>query len=172
MVVDSALGGEAFLVMSVIALFATANTVLLMLLATSRITYGMAKSNSLPSLLASVHKKTRTPWAAILLLMGFSMLFILIGDIETVANLANFTVFLTFVIINFSLIWLRYRQPTLTRSFKVPLNIGKFPILAFLGALFSLVLMFNIGFDVLLYGSILTLMGLLIYEIIIKSKNK
>jgi basic amino acid/polyamine antiporter, APA family len=171
MVVGSALGGEAFLVMSVIALFATANTVLLMLLATSRITYGMAKSNSLPSLIAKVHKKTRTPWVAILLLMIFSILFILIGDIELVANLANFTVFLTFIVINISLIWLRYKQPALVRSFKVPLNIGKFPILAFLGALFSLVLMFSIGFDVLLYGSILTMVGLLIYEFVIKAKE-
>ena len=37
-------------IISVIALFATANTVLLMLLAASRIGYGMARSGSLPGL--------------------------------------------------------------------------------------------------------------------------
>ncbi len=51
-VAAEALGPEAFVVVSAIALFATANTVLLMLLAASRIAYGMAESASLPTVLA------------------------------------------------------------------------------------------------------------------------
>jgi APA family basic amino acid/polyamine antiporter len=58
----AALGQRASIAISVMALFATTNTVLLMLLASSRIIYGMAESSSLPRMLAQVHPKTGTPW--------------------------------------------------------------------------------------------------------------
>jgi APA family basic amino acid/polyamine antiporter len=167
-VASKALGVDAFIILSVIALFATANTVLLILLATSRIVYGMAKSYSLPNVLARVHPITRTPWIAIILLMVFSMLFVLVGDIELIANLTNFTVFITFIIINLSLIWLRYTQPKLRRPFKTPVNIGKFPVLALLGILSCVFLIINIGLEVLVYGFILLIISVLIYCVLNK----
>ena len=59
----SALGPDASRIMSLIALFATVNTVLLMLLASFRVIYGMAQSGCLLSFLAAVHGRTQAPWA-------------------------------------------------------------------------------------------------------------
>jgi APA family basic amino acid/polyamine antiporter len=163
-VASIALGDKASLVLSIIALFATANTVLLLLLATSRITYGIAKEGSLPENLSRVHPKTRTPWIAILAITIFSILFTLVGDIKTVANLTNFTVFVTFIAINFSVLWLRCKQPKMKRYFKTPINIGNFPILPILGILTCIFMLANIGLEILLYGFGLICIGLLIYS--------
>src|SRR5690606_24216143 len=107
-------------VLSVIALFATANTVLLMLLAASRISYGMARSGSLPGPLARVHVTRRTPYLAILVAAIGAVLFLFAGDIGFVANVTNFTIFVTFMIVNLSVILLRYRSPDQKRPFLVP----------------------------------------------------
>src|SRR3989304_3350330 len=48
----SAFGSNAFILLTIIALFATANTVLLMMLGSSRIIYGMADSMHLPNILS------------------------------------------------------------------------------------------------------------------------
>lgn len=143
-VVSSALGNMPILVVVItfIALFSTANTVLMALITTSRTAYGMAGQKSLPRKLSEIYKKTRTPLIAIFATFMFSVLFALLGDIELIANVANISIFLTFAIINLSLIVLRYKKPDANRRFKVPLNIGRFPILIFLGVLASLFMLY------------------------------
>jgi APA family basic amino acid/polyamine antiporter len=54
-IADTYLGSGGFTLFTIIALFATANTVLLTLIAASRLTYGMAKGGSLPFRFSSVH---------------------------------------------------------------------------------------------------------------------
>jgi hypothetical protein len=41
--------------------------------------------------------------------------------------------FAVFSVVNFALIWLRYKQPYLARTLKAPLKIGRFLVLAGLG---------------------------------------
>lgn len=53
-------------VLNVVALFATANTVLLLVTAGARMLYGMASSSALPGILGYVHPSTRTPIVAII----------------------------------------------------------------------------------------------------------
>ncbi len=154
-----ALGRNGFIVLSVIALFATANTVLLMLLAASRITYGMADSFSLPGVLARVHPSRRTPWAAILSMMALSMVFVLAGDIKFAANVTNFTLFVTFIVVNAALIILRYTKPDLERHFRVPLTIGKLPVLPLLGIAFCVFMLAQLSLQVLAVGMMLTVLG-------------
>ncbi|MFH1106132.1 MAG: APC family permease [Candidatus Aenigmatarchaeota archaeon] len=161
----AAKGGIPVWLFSIIALFATGNTVLLLLVASSRLAYGMAEARTLPMVLARVHPKTRTPWVAIFSLMIFSMLFVLKGDIKTVANLTNFTVFVTFFAINASVIILRYKMKQ-RRAFKVPLNIGKFPVIPALGMLFCLFMLGNVGLDVLAYGAGFLVAGAIVYKLV------
>ena len=99
--------------------------------------YGMAKEKSLPKILTRVHKKTRTPYVAIVILMLITLGFVLIGDIEFVANLTNLFLFLTFASVNLSLIVLRYKCKHKKKSFICPVNIGKFSIIAMVGFLSS-----------------------------------
>lgn len=153
------LGERASEVVSVMALFATSNTVLLMLLAASRIVYGMAESGSLPGVLSLVHPVTRTPWAAVLLAMILSMGFSLLSDIALVANINNFTVFLTFMIVNAALIVLRYRRPEAARPFRVPLSLERLPLLPVLGVVLNAFMLLQLSLDVLAIGAGLTILG-------------
>ena len=138
------LGGIAFLVLAIIALFSTGNTVLVTLITTSRMVYGMAEEKSLPKKLMLVDKKTKTPWIAIFLIMLVTILFILIGDIRVVAEFANLGLFITFAFVNLAVVVLRYKKPWLSRKFTVPLNIGKFNIPSILGFLFALFMVYYI----------------------------
>lgn len=158
-------GQNAFLILAVIALFSTSNTVLLMLLATSRITYGMSRGNSLPACLGKIHGTRRTPWLATALAGIGAAAFVLVGDLKTIANITNFTVYITFIIINLSLILLRYSEPNTKRPFRVPLSIGKLPILPAFGALSCAAMLFGLTIDIVLYGLALLLIGYLFYFI-------
>lgn len=154
-----AFGSNAFIFLTIIALFSTANTVLLMMLGSSRIMYGMASSFHLPSILSKVHFLRRTPWIAIIITALLSLLFIFAGNIAFVANVANFTLFVTFFVINASMIVLRYREPDVKRPFRVPFTIGRFPLLAFLGILFSIFMLLQLEAKVILVGTALVVVG-------------
>ncbi|MCP1393228.1 MAG: amino acid permease [Methanothrix sp.] len=161
-VAAEALGADAFVVISAIALFATANTVLLMLLAGSRIAYGMAESSSLPDFLAKVHPKRRTPWAAILVVMLLSMGFVFSGDIAFVASANDFILFATFVVINASLIYLRRIDPTRPRPFRVPMSLGWVPVPPVFGILTCIFLIFHLEPAAVLLGAALAVVGVLL----------
>lgn len=154
-----ALGPAAFTVISVIALFATANTALLMMMASSRIIYGMASSFSLPSLFARVHSRTRTPWTAIVAVALATLAFLFAGEIDFVANITNFTLFVTFVVINASVILLRYRAPDAPRPFRIPGAVGSLPVIPVVGIVSSLFLLIQLDSLVLLIGSVLVVLG-------------
>src|SRR3989338_7114230 len=137
-VAAASLGGYAFLLLGIIALFSTSNTVLITLVTTSRLVYGMAEEKGLPKVLSLVHERTRTPWVAILVIAGLTVIFSVIGDIEIVANLTNLFLFITFAAVNLSLIVLRYKCKTKNKNFICPGNIGKFSVVALFGFLTSL----------------------------------
>ncbi len=168
LVAQTALGQKAFFALAVIALFATFNTVLVTLVATSRMMYGMAENHGAPKAFASVYPKFQTPWLAVLLTGILSAAFVLVGKIEVVASITDFALFSTFAIVNLSLIVLRYHAPNLKRSFKAPVNIGSFPVLAALGAASSVFMLFQFETKLILTGFALVLAGLAVYEVFIK----
>jgi APA family basic amino acid/polyamine antiporter len=168
---STVLGANAFSIMSYIALFATANTVLIISIVGSRMIYGMAIDSALPSFLSKVHYKTRTPWVAILFIMIFSMFFILLGNIQLVASITSFGVFITFALVNLSIIWLRYKKPEFKRSFRVPLSIRRFPVISFLGFVSCLLMVTQFDLYVVLFGLFLLGLGVLVYAIY-KKKSK
>jgi APA family basic amino acid/polyamine antiporter len=154
--ISQVLGQNAFTLMSSIALFATANTVLVLLIVGSRQLYGMSKGGALPKTLSRIHKKRHTPWVAVLLVMLLTMLVALLENIKMVASLADFTTFAVYLFVNASLIILRYKEPDRKRLFRVPLNIGRFPIVSFLGLVAIVFLAANLEpFTILLGFAIL-----------------
>jgi len=68
-VVSKVLGPVGGILMSFIALFATANTVLIMMIVTSRMMYGMARDKALPEGLSKISPKFKTPALAVLVTM-------------------------------------------------------------------------------------------------------
>lgn len=169
---EQAFGKTGATVLAAIALFATSNTVLMMLVAGSRIMFGLSREQALPSVLGRVHSKTKTPWISIVLVMLSSCVIVILsqGNISVVANTAVFAIFVVYAVVNLSLIWLRYRQPQLKRPFKSPLSIGRFPVLAGLGLATSVMMLTQFDTTIVLAGVITTIIALGSYFAIARYK--
>ncbi|MDH3764627.1 MAG: amino acid permease [Nitrosopumilus sp.] len=162
-VATKGLGLEGGVTLSVIALFATASTVLITLVAGARILYGMARDGSLPSVLGKIHSKTGTPWIAVIGIFATSVAFAFVGNIVVVANIVVFAVIITFAMINLSVILLRYVKPDIERPFKVPLNIGKFPILPLFGFGVTIYMAIQFELEIILVGIGIIVIGSIFY---------
>jgi len=84
----------------------------------------------------------------------------LIGDIAFVANVSNFTLFVTFVVVNLSVIVLRYREPRTERPFTIPGRVGRLPVIPVLGMASCILLLFQLEPAVLGIGVLLTGVGI------------
>ena len=164
-VAHKVLGTNGSITLSIIALFATASTVLITLIAGARILYGMAKSNSLPQFLSRVHPKTKTPWIAVIVILVTSIGFTFVGDIVIIANIVVFAVVITFASINLAVIVLRYTEPVLERPFRVPINIGKFPILPLFGFGTTVYMALQFEVEIILVGIAIIGIGAVFYKI-------
>lgn len=103
-----------------ITVFAVANTALVNYVTASRLVYGMSRQGLLPAFLGRVHRTTKTPHLAILLLFAVLAPLALYG---TIGNLAAATVLLlltVFCVVNASLVILQRRKGEKTGEFEVP----------------------------------------------------
>jgi APA family basic amino acid/polyamine antiporter len=134
-------GPAAFTVVAVIALFSTTNTVLILLVSTSRLLYGVSKAEyrSFPTVFSRVHPERRTPHFAVAAIAALTVPFVLLGDLGLVAGLANLVLLVAFTLVNAALLRLRFRDPT-RPGFRAPLNVGRLSLTA-LGGLVSSVLL-------------------------------
>jgi APA family basic amino acid/polyamine antiporter len=129
-------------VLAGIALFATFNTALMMLATGARRAYGMANRGLLPDLFRIVGPRRKTPWVAALLLTLCAAGVVLAGDIRFAAHSANFAVFLAFIAVNATVVWLRWVRPEADRPFRVPLSLGRIPVIPIVSSLGIVVLAF------------------------------
>jgi APA family basic amino acid/polyamine antiporter len=165
-VASAELGARAADGLAVIALFSTANTMLLLMVAASRLIFGMARAEALPRFLAWIDPERRTPARAILLALLLAAAFALTGNLTFVAGATNFAVFVGFGAACLSLMVLRLRKPGLERPFRVPLVIRGLPVLPLLGIGLAALLMANLGRDSLLVGLGLFLAGVLAMQVL------
>nr|WP_294807120.1 APC family permease [uncultured Nitrososphaera sp.] len=165
---EKAFGRSGIIILSSIALFATSNTVLMMLVSGSRILFGMANDKAIPSALASVHPRTKTPLGAIIVIMALVIGVVIAssGRLDVIAKVAVFGIFMVYVIVNFALIWLRYKRPRIERPFRSPLSIGRFPILAGLGLLTSVAILTQFDIVTVVAGAAAAASGLLAYLVL------
>ena len=162
-VVTLVLGPIGGIIMAAIALFATANTVLIMLIVTSRMIYGMARDKALPRALAKVSPKHRIPTISVLLTMIFTILPVFFTDISIVANATVFGVLINFCLVNICLIALRKRQPELKRPFKLKPNLGWMPLIPLLGAIVCMTLLFTFDLMIILIQAIIVVCGIIVF---------
>lgn len=134
-VMERLVGGIAPELVAVIALFATANTVLITLIVSARMLYGMAEQRSLPRAFGWVHKGRRTPWVAVSVVAAVAALFLLFEKVEVLASISDVGIFILFFFVNVSNVVLRYRRSDLERAWRAPFNIGAFPVVSALGAI-------------------------------------
>ncbi|MBT8219437.1 MAG: amino acid permease [Bacteroidia bacterium] len=134
-------GRTGILAISIIALFATANTILSNMLGSSRVILDMSNEVGFLKSFSPIWKKRQTPVAALLLILVIMSCFVFIGKIETVATIATSTIFFTFLIVNLAVLVLRKREPGLRRPYRIPVNIKGYPVFPMLGATMSIVLL-------------------------------
>ena len=158
-----AIGSVGGLIMSIIALFATANTVLIMLIVTSRMMYGMARDKALPKPLSKISSAFRTPTIAVLLTMIFAIIPVFFGDIKIVADATVFGVLINFFLVNISLIALRRNKPDAERPFKLKPSIRWVPIIALLGAIVCFALLFTFNWLTVLIQTIIIACGIIVF---------
>lgn len=161
--VISAVFPSGGLLMSLIALFATANTVMVIMLVASRMIYGLARNNSMPAVLGRIGP-TGTPHVSIAVVLMFSLLSLLFGGIKTIALLTDLGIFTVYILINLSLIILRYKKPAIKGTFRSPLNFGRFPVLALFGILSSAYMLTHFPAELFVIESGIILVGLVLYK--------
>lgn len=130
--------GEFSAILSVIAMFATANTVLIFLIVASRILYGMSRGGSLPAGLSAISRRG-TPYLSVFMVGFVASAFALSGEIELVAKLTDLGVFLAYLAVNLALIALA--KSRMRHSFISP-RVHGVPVFAYLGAIASVVMLF------------------------------
>jgi len=133
--------------LAVAALFATANAAFSGIISISRLLFGMASVGELPKFMTKTNAQ-KVPWATTLVVMVAVAGFILLGDIKIVAGMSSLGALLVFVAVNIALIVLRFKAPNKERPFKVPLSIGKVPVLPILAILISLSLVIQYDWEV------------------------
>lgn len=107
-------------VLTLITLFAVANTALVNYITSSRLVYGMARQGLLPARLGEVHPATHTPHVAIGALMLVLVPLALFGTIAQLASATVLMLLLVFAVVNGSLIILQQRRGEKPGAFEVP----------------------------------------------------
>ena len=140
-IINKQYGRTGVIVISIIALFATTNTILSNMLGSSRVLLNMAKETKALKVLSYVSPKRKTPLAALVLILVVMSGFAFIGSIETIARIATVFIFVTFIVVNLAVIVLRIREKELVRPYRIPLSIRNVPVFSVLGILATLVLL-------------------------------
>jgi APA family basic amino acid/polyamine antiporter len=146
-VIESRFGKTGSIIIAIVALFSTSNSLLSNMLGSSRVIYNFGKESKKLKFLSKILPGRKTPAIALLVAASVCIAFSLIGDVKQVALLTNFFMFLTFLIINITVIYLRVKQKSLKRPFKIPVNINNIPVASMIAILFLIVM---IGYTI--YG--------------------
>ncbi len=125
----------------------------------SRQLYAMARSGFLPEVLATVSKRFRTPYVALLAGGGIGIIALCIGNTGEVITLSALGAVVMYIISMISLLVLRHKQPDMERPFKVPLY-PWFPWTALILAVVCLVAIvwYNLWLSVIFFGALGLLM--------------
>jgi len=143
-IVEGRWGRTGLLVVGIAALFSTSNTLLSNLLGSSRVLSFMGRELGAMRGLSRLSAR-KTPVVALVLIAAVACGIALIGDIAVVARIATVSIFLTFMLVNLAAITLRFRQPDLRRPYRMPLHVGRLPVIPVLALLFTALLL---GFTV------------------------
>ena len=160
-VAASALGRRTDLLLIVAALASTANTVLLLLFASSRAMHAMSKERVLPGIFSSLGKRRRTPWITVIIVGILACLFTVFRNIGQIADFTNFIVLLAFAGVNVSVM----KIFSGTEAGKGSKNILLNRVLPVLGCIVCLALAAYSGWKAAIFGVVVLGIGGIVYLI-------
>ena len=106
--------GQSAAIISLIAIFAVLNGVMIQLIMSSRILYGIAREGWIPRFFARVHPVTRTPIIATFAVAAVVILLALSLPIVRLAEMTSYLVLTVFTVVNLALIRIKLRDPAPT----------------------------------------------------------
>jgi APA family basic amino acid/polyamine antiporter len=166
--VASAIGSGGKTGLSILALAATSNTVLLLMLSGSRSLFGMARSGALPAILGRLSAR-RTPVVGVIVVVGVMSAFVVLGDVAMVARIATFSTLISFGLVNVSLVFVLRREASNWRgAFRRPVGLLQ-PILGVAACGWLAV---DVGGTAAAAGLILTALGLGLGAVIEHSRGR
>lgn len=127
-------------IISVGAVMGITSVLLVMMMGQPRIFFAMSRDKLFPESISKVHPRFRTPYKTTIITGIAVGLIALLIPIGTAAELANIGTLFAFAIVSASVIILRRTNPSIKRSFRVPLV----AIVSPLGVIFSLYLMYSL----------------------------
>jgi basic amino acid/polyamine antiporter, APA family len=169
--VSSVLGQYGSDILTVAALLTTLNTVLVLLLVSSRIIYGLGREGGLPKPLGRVSQRTHAPLIASLVTLAIALAVLPLGQIGAIAKVTSFGSLLTFALVNLALLHLRRVAPHLSRPFKAPLSIRWISITGLLGLVSCLVLLTQFDLLTAALGMCLPVSGMIL-DLAMKGKRE
>ena len=125
------------LAITLIAIFATMNGVVIQIIMASRVTYGLARGRSLPAVLGRVNRVTRTPLLATALITIVSVFLALFVPLDRLAEWTTQVILSVFVLVNLALFRIKLRrEPAPAGIFTVPIAV---PVLGAVSCIFLVV---------------------------------
>ena len=171
-VANKAAGNTGTFLLSVIGLFATSNTVLIMLISSSMIIYGISKDGkfSIPHFLSTVHEKRKTPWIAILFAMVITFIIIVFseGDLSIIAMLSVFGIFMVYIIVNVSVIIFSHKN---SNNIAKSLRIEKASIISVISIILTTILLIQLGLETIKIG-LISISLILFFLLLVKLVNR
>ncbi|MCK4613311.1 MAG: amino acid permease, partial [Thermoplasmata archaeon] len=143
------MGGSGGILITVAALLATVSSANASILSASRISLAMGKDRILHPWTNKLHRKFGTPSNSILLTGFFILGFLMIGEVETLAEVAGFMFLMTFILVHGCVMVLRRTRPEWYKpSFRSPL----FPFTQIAGAVLCMALIVKMNPTSILLG--------------------
>jgi basic amino acid/polyamine antiporter, APA family len=139
-----------------VAAVAVGNSVLINLMSSSRLLYGMADQKVLPSTLATVHPTRRTPWVASTITIAVAVVFVFTGEVTVLASTTVTLLLAVFTLVNVSVLVLR-RERVEQKHFRAP------TVLPALGVAVCIVLLTQQEPAVLLRAGVMLLIGVALW---------
>lgn len=104
--------GASPLVITLIAIVATLNGVIIQMIMASRVLYGLGKQGSLPAVFSTVNQRTQTPVFSTVVVVTIIMSLALLFPIDSLAEMTSRVALTVFTLINLSLIRIKLRGET------------------------------------------------------------
>jgi amino acid transporter len=147
------------LLFAAIALFAVSNGALINLIMASRLLYGMADQDVMPSMFSRVHPRTRTPWVSIIFTVAIVVVLLFLGGgLEALASATVVLLLSVFVLVNAAAIVLRNERVE-HEHFRAPI------VIPILGIVVSLALLTQQELATFILVGILLLGGVVLYGV-------
>jgi APA family basic amino acid/polyamine antiporter len=127
-------------VVKVGAIAGLSSVMLVLLYGQTRVFYTISRDGLLPTALATVHKRFKTPWINTIIVGIAAMLAAGFLSLDALSDLSNVGSLAAFALVCITVIYLRRSDPDLVRPFRTPF----FPVVPILGAVMCLVLLMSL----------------------------